>query len=85
MSTDTVLTLLRQLPPRERLRVIAQVLSETECELSDPRRPLQSLRGLWKDLDFDISAEQVDRVRREAWPNSSRANTGGSDFIKEGR
>jgi len=66
MSTDTVLTLLRQLPPRERLRVIAQVLSETECELSGPHRPLKSLRGLWKDLDFDISAGEIDRARREA-------------------
>jgi hypothetical protein len=72
MSTDTVLTLLRQLPPRERLQVIAQILSETECELSAPHRPLKSLQGLWKSLSFDISAEEIDQARREAWADFPR-------------
>jgi hypothetical protein len=54
------------------LRVIAQVLPETERDLSEPRRPLKSLRGLWKDLDFDLSAEEIDQARREAWANFPR-------------
>ena len=33
---DTVLALLRRLPPRERLRVVAQVLPEVERELEIP-------------------------------------------------
>lgn len=32
-APDTVLALLRRLPPRERLRVVAQVLPELELEL----------------------------------------------------
>jgi|GEM_PF-1250970 len=38
VQANTVLTLLRRLPPRERLRVIAQALPETEREL-EPRAP----------------------------------------------
>ena len=34
IQANTVLTLLRRLPPRERLRVIAQALPETERELA---------------------------------------------------
>ncbi|MEE8391173.1 MAG: hypothetical protein V3S14_10310 [Anaerolineae bacterium] len=71
-TADSVLNLLRQLPPRERLRVIAQALPETERDLSKPHRPLKSLRGLWKDLDFDLSAEEIDQSRREAWANFPR-------------
>ena len=33
-TPDTVLTLLRRLPPRERLRVVAQALPELERELT---------------------------------------------------
>jgi hypothetical protein len=32
----------------------------------------KSLRGLWKDLDFDITAEEIDQARREAWTNLPR-------------
>jgi len=36
IQANTVLTLLRRLPPRERLRVIAQALPEAERELEIP-------------------------------------------------
>ena len=71
-TADTVLDLLRQLPPRERLKVLAQALPEVEQELSKAPQPLRSLRGLWKDLDFDITAEEIDQARREAWANFPR-------------
>jgi hypothetical protein len=71
-TTDTVLDMLRQLPPRERLRVIVQALPEVERDLAEQPRPLKSLRGLWKDLNFDISAEDIDQARREAWVNFPR-------------
>jgi len=64
LTADTVLEKLRQLPPRERLRVIAQALPEVERELQEPGLPLQSLRGLWKDLGFDITAEEIDQARQ---------------------
>ena len=71
-TADQVLVLLRQLPPRERLKVLAKVLPEVEAELAEESHPLESLRGLWKDLDFDISAEEIDQARREAWATFPR-------------
>ncbi len=72
VTADMALNILRQLPPRERLRVIAQALPEAERALSETVRPLKSLRGLWKDMDFDLSAEEIDQARREAWGNFPR-------------
>ena len=53
ITADTVLSMLRRLPPRERLSVIAKALPETERDLAGQTRTLSSLKGLWKDLDFD--------------------------------
>jgi hypothetical protein len=72
VTADMVLAKLRQLPPREQLRVIARALPEVERELLEPAHPLRSLRGLWKGLDFDISAEEIDEARHEAWANFPR-------------
>ena len=74
ITADMVLEELRQLPPRERLRVIARALPELERELQEPAPHLPSLRGLWKALDFDISAEEIDEVRREAWSDFPRGD-----------
>ena len=70
VTADMVLEKLRQLPPHARLRVMAQALPEVERELQGPTYPLRSLRGLWKGLGFDISAEEIDEARREGspWP-----------------
>mgnify|MGYP001048605620 CR=1 FL=1 len=72
ITADTVLNMLRQLPPRERLKVIAQALPETERDLSEHPRPLKSLRGLCADLGPAPSAEEIDQARREAWANFPR-------------
>jgi hypothetical protein len=74
VTADMVLEELRQLPPRERLRVIAQALPEVERELQEPASRPPSLRGLWKGLDFDISAEEIDEARREAWSDFPRGD-----------
>ena len=71
-TADTVLDLLRQLSPRDRLKVLVQALPEIEQELVVPPASLETLRGLWKDLDFDITAEEIDQARREAWANFPR-------------
>ncbi len=72
VSADTVLRELLQLPLRERLRVIAQVLPDVERELEEPTRPLESLCGLWKNLGFDIGADTIDEARREVWTDFPR-------------
>jgi hypothetical protein len=36
------------------------------------RKPRKSGRGLWADLNIDLSAEEIDDARREAWKNFPR-------------
>ena len=72
ITADTVLGMLRRLPPRERLSVIAKALPETERDLAVQTPTLSSLRGLWKNLNFDVSAETIDGVRREVWVDFPR-------------
>jgi len=53
-DTDNVLRLLRMLPPRERLRVVAEVLPELEDDLpATPARP-----AFWEGPDIQALAEQ---------------------------
>jgi hypothetical protein len=53
-SADTVLRLLRQLPPRERLHVVAEVLPELENDLS----PVALESDFWQSVNIDALAEQ---------------------------
>lgn len=75
VTAENVLELIRRLPPRERLRVIAAALPETERELpaeTPPKRPLRSLYGILKEYGPAPSAEDIDEVRREMWSNFPR-------------
>jgi hypothetical protein len=53
-DTDHVLRLLRMLPPRERLRVVAEVLPELEKDL--PATPASP--AFWQGPDIEALAEQ---------------------------
>jgi len=66
------LALLRQLPPRERLKVISTALPEIEEALVLKPKPRKSMRGLWKDLCPSISADEIDAVRKEMWKDLPR-------------
>lgn len=71
-TPNTVLEILRKLPPRERLKVITQALPEIEQSLADARKVYVSLRGLWKDLRPSISAKEIDAARKEMWKDFPR-------------
>jgi hypothetical protein len=64
-TPNSVLNMLRKLPPRERLKVIAQALPEIEQSLVEARKVYKPARGLWKDLQPSISAEEIDAARHE--------------------
>ena len=53
-DTDNVLRLLRMLPPRERLRVLAQALPELEDEL--PITPTSA--AFWQGSDIHVLTER---------------------------
>ena len=53
-TPDTVLRLLRQLPPRERLHVVNQILPELEQDLP----ALHSPHDFWRSADLATLAEE---------------------------
>ena len=65
---EEVLSLVRQLTPGQKLRLIGEIVLDLEEPLQraeDGERPLRSLYGLWKDFGVSISAEEIDEARRE--------------------
>ncbi len=41
-------------------------------EKNGDKKPLKSLLGLWKDLNFHVTEEDIAEVRREMWGNFPR-------------
>ena len=67
---ESVVAKLRELPADKRQEVL-DFLSFLETKAS-PRPKLKSARGLWKDLGFTISKEDIADVRKEMWGNFPR-------------
>ena len=67
---EDVLQLAKQLTPGQKLRLIAAIAPDLEEPLRHAEggpQPLKSLYGLWQDFGIDLSAEEIDKARREMW------------------
>ena len=72
---EAVLSLVKQLTPGQKLRLIEAIVPDLEEPLQraqEGEKPLRSLYGLWKDFGVSISAEEIEAARREAWENFPR-------------
>jgi hypothetical protein len=70
-----VLEKLRTLPPEQQQQVLnyVEILQQASGVRDDtPRRPRQNLIGLGDHLGFDITAEEIDELRREMWSGVRR-------------
>jgi hypothetical protein len=67
---EQVLEKLRALPPDKQKEVLDFVDFLKEKNGSSKMR--RSLRGLWKDLNIDISEKDIAEARREMWGNFSQ-------------
>ena len=67
---EQVLEKLRDLSPEKQQQVLDFVGSLKANNAA--KRPRRSLRGLWKDLNFDITEEDIAEARREMWGNFPR-------------
>jgi hypothetical protein len=73
VTLEQVISLARQLPPLEKLRLIERMAPEIERDLLDERPSRRkSLLGLWADLGPAPSAKEIDDIRREMWANFPR-------------
>jgi hypothetical protein len=53
--------------PADRQREFLDHVKRFRDEATQPRKPRKSGRGLWADLNIDLSAEVIDEARREMW------------------
>lgn len=65
-----VVETLRDLPPEKQKEVLAFVHSLKEE--NGAKGPLRSLRGLWSDLNIQITEEDIAEARRQMWGNFPR-------------
>src|SRR5208282_1159430 len=60
-----VLDKLRELPPEKQKEVLDFV--DFLKEKNGTKKPLRSLLGLWADLNFHVTGEDIAEARREMW------------------
>ena len=72
-TLEQVISLARQLPPVEKIRLIERMVPEIERDMLSQRPPRRkSLLGLCADLGPAPSAEDVVEIRREMWAGFPR-------------
>jgi len=72
-TLEQVVSLARQLPPVEKIRLIERMVPEIERDMLGQRPPRRkSLLGLCADLGPAPSAEDIDEIRREMWADFPR-------------
>jgi len=71
---EDVMVLVKQLPARDKARLIAWIAPEIERKPLPQKRTQspKSLWGIWADLGPAPSAEEIDQARREVWANFPR-------------
>ena len=72
---EEVLSLVRQLTPGQKLRLIEAIVPDLEEPLQraeEGAKPLRSLYGLWQDFGVSLSAEEIDEARRQMWEHFPR-------------
>jgi hypothetical protein len=73
VTLEQVVSLARQLPPLEKIRLIEQMAPEIERDmLSQQPFKRKSLLGLCADLGPAPSAQDIDEIRREMWADFPR-------------
>jgi hypothetical protein len=71
VTLEQVMSLARQLPPLEKIRLVEQIAPEIERDMSG-LTGRKSLLGLCADLGPAPSLDEIDRVRQEMWAGFPR-------------
>lgn len=65
---EAILAKVRALPPEKQKEVLK--FADSLSASAAPKPPLRSPKGLWADLDINISEEDIAETRREMWKSS---------------
>src|SRR5208282_2706396 len=66
-----VIEKLRDLPP-EKQKEVLDFVDFLKEKNGGPKKPRRSLRGLWADLNINITEEEIAEAGREMWGNFPR-------------
>ncbi|MCC3404011.1 MAG: DUF2281 domain-containing protein [Microcoleus sp. PH2017_10_PVI_O_A] len=69
---QAVLDKLRELPPNQQQEVLD--FAEFLHQKNILKRPLKSVKGMWANLDMDITEEDIAQARKEMWGNFPRGD-----------
>ncbi|MEG4535184.1 DUF2281 domain-containing protein [Microcoleus sp. D2_18a_D3] len=69
---QAVLDKLRELPPNQQQEVLD--FAEFLHQKNILKRPLKSVKGMWANLDMDITEEDIAEARKEMWGNFPRGD-----------
>lgn len=69
---QAVLDKLRELPPNHQQEVLD--FAEFLHQKNILKRPLKSVKGMWANLDMDITEEDITEARKEMWGNFPRGD-----------
>lgn len=73
VTLEQVISLARQLPPLEKIRLIERMAPEIERDMLSQRPfKLKSLLGLCADLGPAPSTKEIDEIRHEMWADFPR-------------
>jgi hypothetical protein len=53
--------------PADKQRELLDYVSRLRDDVTQSPKPRKNGRGLWADLNMEISAEAIDEARREMW------------------
>ena len=67
---QSILNAVRALSPDKQIEVLK--LAESLRQDSETKRPLKSGRGIWANLGFSLSDEDIDESRKEMWGSFPR-------------
>jgi hypothetical protein len=68
---QAILDAVRSLPP-EKQREVLEHVRNLHTNAAPPALTRESGRGLWADLQVDLSADDIDEARREMWKTFPR-------------
>lgn len=72
MNTEkAILDAVRALPPAQKEEILSYA-QQLRTRTNNGKAQRKSGRGLWADLNIDLTSEDIDEARREMWKNFPR-------------